>query len=212
MAQRKPIDAAAIPSVEWSDGLPELLDEVRRCTYCRDLLPYPPRPVVRASATARLLIISQAPGTRVHETGISFNDRSGDRLRDWLQLDRDQFYDTSRVAILGMGFCYPGVDRKGGDRPPTRPCAPRWHPALLARMPEVALTLPVGSYAMRRYLGLGAGGSATAILRGWRSYLPTYLPLPHPSWRNTGWLRANPWFEAEVLPELRVRVATIRTG
>ena len=201
---RRPAQASAVP---WSGDLASLLQEIRRCTWCADRLPLGPRPVVRASATARLLILSQAPGTRVHETGLSFNDRSGDRLRDWLGLEREQFYDESRVAIVGMGLCYPGVDIRGGDLPPSPDCAPRWHPALLARLPAIRLTLLVGSYAMRRYLGPQA--SATETLMRWRAHLPRYLALPHPSWRNTGWLKRNPWFEEEVLPELRSRVAAL---
>jgi uracil-DNA glycosylase len=171
------------------------------------MLPLGPRPVVRAAPSARLLIISQAPGTRVHETGLSFNDRSGDRLRDWLGLDRRAFYDESRVAIVGMGFCYPGIDRNGGDLPPIPACAPLWHPRLLPLMPNVELTLLVGSYAHRRYLP--PRPRMTDIVAAWRDFLPSRMPLPHPSWRNTGWLRRNPWFETEALPVLRARVAAV---
>ena len=165
--------------------------------------------MVRASTTARLLILSQAPGTRVHETGLSFNDRSGDVLRAWLGLDRDAFYDESRVAILGMGFCYPGVDAKGGDLPPRPECAPLWHPRLLKLLPRIELTLLVGSYAHRRYLPKAPSGTMSEIVAGWREHLPERFPLPHPSWRNIGWLRRNPWFEAEAVPELRARVARL---
>ena len=182
-------------------SLDHVLAELRACRLCAAHLPLGPRPVIRASATARLLIISQAPGTRVHETGLSFNDRSGDRLRDWLGLDRDTFYDTSRVAIMGMGFCYPGADAKGGDLPPRPECAPLWHPRVLPLLPRIDLTLLVGSYALTRYLGPGTG--MTETVAGWRRHLPERFPLPHPSWRNTGWLKRNPWFEAEALPELR---------
>ena len=175
----------------------------RACTLCADILPLGPRPVLRVSRTARLLIISQAPGTKVHETGISFNDPSGDRLRGWLQLDRDEFYDVSRVAILPMGMCYPGRLPNGGDVPPVPRCAPLWHPRLLPLMPKVEFTLLVGGYAITPVLGRGA---MTDHVRDFRKYLPRYLPLPHPSWRTTGWERRNPWFAEEVLPELRRRV------
>jgi uracil-DNA glycosylase len=187
-----------------SQPLDRVLAEIRACRHCAAHLPHAPRPVIRAATTARLLIIAQAPGTRVHETGLSFNDRSGDRLRDWLGLDRDTFYDTSRIAIMGMGFCYPGADAKGGDLPPRPECAPLWHPRLLPLLPGIGLTLLVGSYALTRYLGRGTG--MTAAVAEWERYLPTYFPLPHPSWRNTGWLRRNPWFETRVLPDLRGRV------
>jgi uracil-DNA glycosylase len=185
-------------------ALASLLTEIRACRHCAAHLPLEPRPMIRAATSARLLIISQAPGTRVHETGLSFNDRSGDRLRDWLGLDRDTFYDTSRIAIMGMGFCYPGGDAKGGDLPPRPECAPLWHPRLLPLMPQIGLTLLVGAYAQARYLG--ARSSMTVTVAGWERYLPAYFPLPHPSWRNTGWLKRNPWFETEALPELRLRV------
>jgi uracil-DNA glycosylase len=186
--------------------LDRLVGEIRACTVCADHLPLGPRPVVQLAATARLLILSQAPGTRVHETGQSFNDRSGDRLRDWLGLDRAGFYDGSRVAIMGMGFCYPGIDRHGGDLPPRPECAPHWHPRILALLPSVELTLLVGSYAFARYLPDGPRRTMTETVAGWRDQLPSRFPLPHPSWRNTGWLRRNPWFESEALPVLRARV------
>ena len=181
--------------------------EVRACRVCEEHLPLGPRPVVRASTSARLLIVGQAPGTRVHETGIPWNDPSGDRLRDWLGLDRDAFYDEGRIAIMPMGFCYPGVDRNGGDKPPRRECAPLWHDRLLAQMPAVRLTLLVGMYAQQRYLGRARRRTLTETVRAWRDYLPDFLPLPHPSWRNTAWLRKNPWFEAEIVPFLRRSVA-----
>ena len=183
--------------------LPGLLKEARACRVCAAHLPLGPRPVVRMKPGARLLIIGQAPGTKVHESGIPWNDRSGDRLRDWLALDRDSFYDESRVAIMPMGFCYPGVDNKGGDRPPRPECAPLWHARLLALLPEVALTLLVGQYAQAYYLKNNRRDSMTETVRAFAGYLPAYLPLPHPSWRNTGWLKKNGWFEAELLPVLR---------
>ncbi len=177
--------------------------EVRACRVCSEHLPLGPRPVLRASTSARLLIIGQAPGTRVHETGIPWNDPSGDRLRDWLGLDREAFYESGRIAIVPMGFCYPGVDSKGGDKPPRPECAPLWHDRLLALMPAVELILLVGMYAQRRYLGRLRKRTLTETVRAWRDYLPDYLPLPHPSWRNTAWLKRNPWFEAEIVPFLR---------
>jgi len=184
-----------------------LLAEIRSCTICAPFLPLGPRPVVRGRPSARLLIISQAPGRRVHETGLSFNDRSGDRLRDWLGLDRESFYDEARVAIMPIGFCYPGRDAKGGDRPPRRECAPLWHPRLRAFFPTVELTLLVGSYAIGYYLASSRRRSMAETIACWRDFLPEYFVLPHPSWRTTRWLRDHPWFEDETIYELRRRVA-----
>ena len=186
-----------------SDSFAELIAEIRSCTRCAAGLPLGPRPVVRGLPSARLLIISQAPGTRVHETGLSFNDRSGDRLREWLGIGRDGFYEEARVAMMGMAFCYPGRDVRGGDRPPPRCCAPLWHPRLRPHFAAASLVLLVGSYAIRRYLPEHRGDSAGAVLRRWREFLPEFFVLPHPSWRTTHWQRSNPWFEAELLPELR---------
>ena len=192
-----------------SPDLDALLRDVRACTVCAPHLPLGARPVVRGRAAARLLIISQAPGTKVHETGLSFNDRSGDRLRDWLGIGRDVFYDEDRVAILPMGFCYPGRFPQGGDRPPRPECAPLWHQKLLAQWPHIALTLLVGSYAIDYYLAGRRKPTMTATVAAWRDYLPRYLPMPHPSWRTTAWERKNPWFAAELLPEARKRVAAL---
>jgi uracil-DNA glycosylase len=186
-----------------------LLRAVRACTVCAAHLPLGPRPVVRGKATARLLIVSQAPGTRVHETGLSFDDRSGDRLRLWLGLSRDAFYDERRVAILPMGFCYPGRYPQGGDLPPRPECAPLWHEKLLAHWPRIGLTLLVGSYAIDYYLAESRHKTMTATVAAWRDYLPRFLPMPHPSWRTTAWERKNPWFNAELLPEVRRRVARL---
>jgi uracil-DNA glycosylase len=180
--------------------------EVRACTVCAAELPLGPRPIVRGKASARLLITSQAPGTKVHETGVSFNDRSGDRLRQWLGIDRETFYDESRVAIIGMGFCYPGRDANGGDLPPRPECAPLWHEKVLAVLPKIELTLLVGSYAIDYYIGARIKQRMSDTVAAWRDYLPRYLPLPHPSWRTMMFERANPWFEGELLPELRKRV------
>jgi len=190
-------------------ALDSLLREVRACRLCAEHLPLGPRPVLRMTATARLLIIGQAPGTKVHETGIPWNDRSGDRLRQWLAMDRDVFYDESRVAIMPMGFCYPGVDKNGGDRPPRRECAPKWHEPLRAHLPDIELTLLVGAYAQGRYLDGRRKATMTETVRAWRDYGPEFLPLPHPSWRNTGWLKKNPWFEQELVPVLRRRTLRI---
>lgn len=183
--------------------LAPLLDEIAACTACD--LPHGPRPVVRASRTARLLIVGQAPGRRVHDTGIPWNDPSGNLLRDWLQLTPEQFYDPRRIAIVPMGFCYPGKGQSG-DLPPRPECAPRWHQQLLAAMPRIRLTLLIGRYAQAYYLGTRAHTTLTDTVAAWRDYPPDVFPLPHPSPRNRLWLRRNPWFDAEVLPELRRRV------
>jgi uracil-DNA glycosylase len=189
--------------------LQDLLAAARACRVCAAHLPLGPRPMLRAGPNARLLIVGQAPGSRVHETGIPWNDPSGDRLRSWLDLDRAAFYDEARIAIVPMGFCYPGRDARGGDRPPRPECAPLWHPPLRAALPRVALTLLVGSYAQAYYLGRRRKGSLTETVRVWREYLPDFWPLPHPSWRNTAWLKKNPWFERDLLPDLRARVTAL---
>ncbi|MEQ8650970.1 MAG: uracil-DNA glycosylase family protein [Kiloniellales bacterium] len=191
------------------DALQSLSREARACTLCAKDLPLGPRPVFRVSASARLLIVGQAPGTRVHESGVPWNDRSGDRLRDWLQVDSETFYDESRIAILPSGFCYPGVDPRGGDKPPTKICAPTWHPRFLPLMPAVELTLLVGLYAQAYYLGKERRRSLTETVQAFRDYHPRFLPLPHPSWRNTAWVKRNPWFEKELLPTLRHRVQSL---
>ena len=187
--------------------LPELLAEVRACRVCAAHLPQGPRPVLHAGPTARLLIVGQAPGTRVHKTGVPFNDPSGDRLRDWLGLDRAAFYDEARIAIMPMGFCYPGTAPGGGDLPPRPECAPLWHGRLRAALPGIELTLLVGRYAQVFYLGRGR--TMTETVREWRDAAPGFWPLPHPSWRNTAWLRRNPWFAEELLPELRARLRAV---
>ena len=191
------------------DDFDRLMAEVRACTLCAPYLPLGPRPVLHGLPSARLLIISQAPGTKVHETGLSFNDRSGDRLRDWLGIDRDTFYDGRRIAILPMGMCYPGRYPEGGDRPPRPECAPTWHARVRAAWPNIALTLLVGSYAIDYYLKGRKRASMTETVRAFRDYLPDYFPLPHPSWRTTVWERKNPWFAAAVLPALRERVQAL---
>jgi uracil-DNA glycosylase len=158
------------------------------------------------SATARVLIASQAPGTKVHQTGISFNDASGDRLRAWLNMDKSAFYDESRVALLPVGLCYPGRLKNGGDAPPRPECAPLWRARILAAMPHIRLTLLVGSYAQIAELG---PGNMTERVHSFRRYLPRFFPLPHPSWRTGGWERRNPWFGDDVLPALRAHVAQV---
>ncbi len=184
--------------------LDALLAQVRACCVCEAHLPLGPRPVLRASTSARLLIVGQAPGIRVHATGLSFDDPSGDTLRRWLDVDRDTFYDETRIAIIPAGFCYPGKGRHG-DLPPRPECAPLWHPRLRALMPALELTVLVGAYAQAYYLGQRRKGTLAETTRAWRAYLPEFLPTPHPSPRNKLWLKRNPWFEAEVVPELRAR-------
>ena len=184
--------------------LAEAAAEARACRHCAAVLPLGPRPVFRVSTTATLLIAGQAPGTKVHATGIPWNDPSGERLRSWLAMDKHTFYDESRIAILPMGFCYPGRLKNGGDAPPRPECAPLWRERLLTLMPSIRLTLLVGSYAQIYTLGRGP---MTDRVRDFRAHLPDWFPLPHPSWRTTIWERRNPWFEAEALPALRSAVA-----
>jgi uracil-DNA glycosylase len=188
-------------------ALSALLAEVRSCRLCEAHLPLGPRPVLRASPTATVLIVGQAPGTRVHATGIPWNDPSGDRLRQWLGIGRELFYDERRIAIIPMGFCYPGSG-PSGDLPPRPECAPRWHERVLAQLSGLRLVLLVGLYAQARYLPDWRRLAVTERVRRWRGAPAPLFPLPHPSGRNNGWLRRNPWFEAELLPELRGRLAT----
>ena len=199
-------DTLCAASDQRGSGFDRLLAEIRACRRCERDLPLGPRPVLRGRPAARLLVVSQAPGSRVHDTGLSFDDRSGDRLRLWLGLDRAGFYDESRVAIIGMGFCYPGRDNSGGDLPPRPECAPLWHPRLHPHFADVRLTLLVGSYAIRHYLPQTRRQSMSAVLARWREHLPEYFVLPHPSWRTIAWERAHPWFAAELLPQLRAAV------
>ena len=184
--------------------LDKLLAEVRACTICAAHLPNPPRPVLRAARSARVLIVGQAPGRKVHETGIPWNDPSGDLLRDWLEMDRDTFYDARRVAIVPAGFCYPGKG-PSGDHPPRPECAPHWHPRLRALLPQVRMTLLIGQYAQAYYLGARRGETLADTVRAYRRYLPEFFPLPHPSPRNGRWVAHNAWFERDVLPVLRRR-------
>ena len=191
--------------------LDDLLAEVRACTLCAELLPLGPRPTLRAKRSARLLIVGQAPGTKVHETGIPWNDPSGNRLREWLAIGRDQFYDDAKVAIMPIGFCYPGRLPQGGDAPPRPECAPFWHARLRTLMPNIELTLLVGSYAQAYYLGDRRGRTMTETVADWRSFLPDVLPTPHPSWRTTAWQKKNSWFDEDLLPVLRKRVRALLT-
>lgn len=191
-----------------SESFDALQARIRACRICEAFLPLGPRPVMQASLTARLLIVSQAPGRKVHATGIPFNDPSGDRLRDWLGIDKAAFYDANQVAIVPMGFCFPGTG-SSGDLPPRPECAPQWHPQVLPRLRHVRLTLAIGQYAQAGLLRDAREPTLTATVQAWREYLQRgILPLPHPSPRNRLWLSRNPWFEAELVPELRRRVAT----
>lgn len=184
--------------------LASLLAEIRACRICESHLE--PRPVLRASATARICIAGQAPGIRVHNTGIPFNDPSGDRLREWMGVDRDTFYDERRIAIVPMGFCFPGYDAKGADKPPRKECAVHWRERLFAELPPFSLTLAIGTYAQAWHLGQNARGTAGETVKAWRDYAPRIIPLPHPSWRNNAWLKKNPWFSEDLLPYLKRRV------
>ncbi len=188
--------------------LSSLLQDIGRCDLCASHLPLGPRPVLRASPSARILVAGQAPGIRVHETGIPFNDPSGDRLRQWMGIDRDTFYDDSRIAIIPMGFCYPGSAERG-DLPPRPECARQWHSRLLPLLPDIELTLAIGAYAHRFHLGSTRRKSLTETVRCWRDYQPGVIPLPHPSPRNNGWLKQNPWFQAELMPVVAERVAVL---
>ena len=190
-------------------GFAGLARRMRACRLCEAHLPLGPRPVFQASAAARLLVCGQAPGTKAHETATPWNDASGERLRAWLGLERDAFYDARRVALVGVGLCYPGRLPRGGDAPPRPECAPLWHPPLRAALPRLGLTLLVGGYAQRYYLAERCQPTLTETVRAFRDYLPDFLPTPHPSWRTTGWLKRNPWFADELLPELRRRVAAL---
>lgn len=190
------------------EPLPALLRRVRACTICAPHLPLGPRPVLQAGSGARILIAGQAPGRKVHASGIPFDDASGDRLRAWLGLPRAVFYDPERVAILPMGFCYPGR-AASGDAPPRPECAPAWRAALLARLPQVALTVVLGQYALAWHLPASRGQPLGETVRGGCAPGATVLALPHPSPRNNGWLQRHPWFEAECLPQVRARVAEV---
>lgn len=208
---------SASPRSVNAASLDRLLADIRACRVCKDHpqgppLPHEPRPVVRASATARILIAGQAPGTKVHASGRPFDDRSGDRLRAWMNVTPDIFYDETRIAIAPMGFCFPGQDAKGADLPPRKECAPLWRQRLMTELVSVDLVLLVGTYAQRWALEDARGRSLTDTVRAGPRPLPgrasaLAIPLPHPSWRNSGWLKANPWFEAQIVPRLRAAIA-----
>ena len=191
--------------------LETLLSQARACRTCEAHLPFGPRPVLRASVTAQLLIVGQAPGRRVHESGIPWNDPSGNRLREWLQLDRKRFYDQHHIAIIPTALCYPGTGLRG-DLPPRPECAPLWYPRLLAHLPKLRLVLLIGSHAQKYYLGGRRKATLTDTVRAWREYLPHCLPLPHPSPRNQVWLKRNPWFAGEVIPFLRRTIRNVLEG
>ena len=188
-----------------TDALDSLRAEIEACRVCAAALPAGCRPVVRLGALATLLIISQAPGTRAHASGVPFEDPSGTRLRQWTGISKEVFYDTARVAIMPMGFCFPGTG-KSGDLPPRPECAPLWHERILAQLPAIRLTLLVGAYAQKRYLPAARKLPMTEIVRGFSNYGPEFFPLPHPSWRSNVWMQRNPWFVAEVLPALQARL------
>ena len=195
-----------------------LTDDISACRLCaedfaRTATAHEPRPVVWFSPSARVMIAGQAPGARVHESGRPFADPSGDRLRDWLGLDTQGFYDRAKVAIVPMAFCFPGYDANGSDLPPPRRCAAAWHEKVMADLTNVRIAFLVGGYAHRWHLGARAAkGGVTETVKRWRDHAPRVFPLPHPSWRNTGWLKRNPWFEAELLPEARARLAEVLTS
>lgn len=190
----------------------KLSQELGACTECAarfaaTATQHRPRPVVWFRPSARILIAGQAPGARVHKSGVPFDDASGDRLRDWLGLTPESFYDRDKVAIVPMAFCFPGYDAKGSDLPPPPICRHTWHASVMSHLKAVRLTVVVGAYAQRYHLG--TKDNMTRTVEKWRDHLPEYIPLPHPSWRNTAWLRRNPWFEADLLPVLRNRVQEV---
>ncbi|HAS8424912.1 TPA: uracil-DNA glycosylase family protein [Vibrio vulnificus] len=184
--------------------LEQLLTQIRACQVCASALPLGANPVVQAHSEAKILIIGQAPGTKVHHTSIPWNDASGNRLRAWLDIEKQTFYNPKQIAIMPMGFCYPGQGQSG-DLPPRKECAPLWHEALLKHLPNIELTLLIGQYAQNRYLS-NKPKTLTETVQNWQAWLPDYLPLPHPSPRNTLWLRKNPWFEEQTVPYLRQQV------
>ena len=185
--------------------LARLTQEVRACTLCKGYLPFEPKPVLRPSLSAKIIIVGQAPGTKVHNTGIPWNDPSGDRLRHWMGVDREIFYDNARIAIMPTGFCYPGKG-KSGDLPPRPECAPTWHPRLLKLMPQIEFMLLVGRYSQKYYLQTSNKRTLTETVKSWQDYAPYYLPMPHPSPRNKLWLKKNAWFEKDIVPVLRERI------
>ena len=200
-------EGAALPATGYST-LEALLAAVRACRACEAHLPLGPRPVLRARETARILIVGQAPGVRVHTTGIPWSDPSGERLRGWMGIGKAVFYDESRIAIIPMGYCYPGRGT-GGDLPPRRECAELWLEQLLSRLPQLELTLLIGQYAQRHFLGSRRKPSLAETAKAWREYAPQFMPLPHPSPRNQPWFKRHPWFARQLVPELRARIKTL---
>jgi uracil-DNA glycosylase len=190
------------------ENFADLLTEIRACQHCASFLPLGPRPILSASRTSRVLIIGQAPGIRVHETGIAWNDPSGQRLREWMGISDDTFYDENKVAIVPMGFCYPGTG-DSGDFPPRPECAPLWHDRLLQQLDSIRLTILLGQYSQHYVLGDRKKRNLTETVANWKTYRPAILPMPHPSPRNNRWLKKNPWFEAEVLPWLKRRISKV---
>ena len=188
-------------------ALQKLIKQVQDCTLCLDYLPQKPRPILSVGKNAKVMIIGQAPGTKAHQTGTPWDDQSGNRLRDWLNIDRHTFYDTNRIAIMPIGFCYPGRLERGGDKAPRTECASKWHDRLLAQLPNIKLTILVGMYAQAYYLD--DFRTLTKTVKNWRNYLPLFIPTPHPSWRTTAWQKTNPWFEKELIPELRKNVSNL---
>ena len=192
-------------------NLPELLQAVRACRVCEAHLPLGPRPVLQAGVGARILVVGQAPGARVHASGVPWDDVSGDRLRVWMGVDKKTFYDAEQIALIPMGLCYPGRGA-GGDLPPRPECAPLWMDALLAKLPRIELTLLIGLHAQRRFLGSARQPTLTETVRRWSDHAPRLMPLPHPSPRNTPWFQKHPWIEHELLPALRCRVQALVVG
>ncbi len=186
--------------------LESLLSEIRSCRICADVLAHEPRPVLRLKSTVKLCIVGQAPGLRVHESGIPFNDPSGERLRAWMGVTREEFYDERKIGIVPMGFCFPGYNDKGADKPPRPECAKAWRERLFQTAPNIPFFLAVGGYAQRYHLKGRAKPTLTETVQSWRDYAPRVIPLPHPSWRNNVWLKENPWFEKDLLPYLKRRV------
>lgn len=195
---------------QMSERLQQVVEEIRACQLCRGDMDRAPNPILQASGTARILIASQAPGNLADLSGKPFDDPSGRRLRDWMGVSEDEFYDASRVAIAPMGFCFPGYDKHGGDLPPMKRCAPTWREKLLSQMPQIELILLIGGYSQKWHLGARAKRTLTATVARWREFLGEGLfTTPHPSWRNTAWLKRNPWFEEEALPVLRQKVRAL---
>ncbi len=197
-----------------ADQLDAIVADIRACRICMDapkgkMLAHEPRPVLQVSKRARLAIFGQAPGNLVNQSGRPFTDPSGVRLREWMGVSDEEFYDADRVAIIPMGFCFPGYDGKGGDLPPRKECAPAWRERLMAALPNIECAILVGAYSQKWHLGDGAEKTLTATVEKWRAFAPRFFPTPHPSWRNNGWLRKNPWFEAELLPVLRARIRAL---